>query len=91
MPAAPRLTDSSMKKYDSPMSVERLTVSLEADLAAAVRSAAEEDELNMSAWLADAARRRLAMRGLGDVIAEWEAQHGAFTPEEIDAARRRLS
>ncbi len=75
----------------SPMSVERLTVSLDPELAAAVRSAADEDALNMSAWLADAARRRLATRGLADVIADWEALHGAFTPAELTAAQQRLS
>ena len=73
-----------------PMPVERLTVSLDAELAAAVREAATEDELNMSAWLADAARRRLASRGLADVVADWEALHGAFTPEELEQARKRL-
>lgn len=74
-----------------PMPVERLTVSLDAELAAAVREAATEDALNMSAWLADAARRRLATRGLADVVAEWEALHGTFTSAELEQARKRLS
>ena len=73
-----------------PMPVERLTVSLDAELAAAVRAAATQDALNMSAWLADAAQRRLATRGLADVIAEWEALHGEFTSAELDQARKRL-
>ncbi|WP_419839693.1 hypothetical protein [Candidatus Poriferisodalis sp.] len=46
------------------MATERLTISLEAGLAAAVREAAEADEQSVSAWLADAARRRLVTRGL---------------------------
>ncbi len=74
-----------------PMSVERLTVSLDAELAAAIRNAADEDSLNTSAWLADAARRRLAARGLADVIADWEAVHGEFTSDELAAAKQRLS
>lgn len=73
------------------MSVERVTVSLESDLASAVREAADEDSLNVSAWFADAARRRLASRGLRDVIAAWEAEHGTFDEQELDAARSRLS
>ena len=44
------------------MAVERVTVSLDAELAAAVRDAAEADEQNVSAWLADAARHQLASR-----------------------------
>lgn len=73
------------------MAVERVTVSLDPELAAAIRDAADEDALNTSAWLADAARRRLATRGLSDVIGEWEAQHGQFTDAELEAARQQLN
>jgi hypothetical protein len=76
-----------MTKYDHVMAVERLTVSIESELAVAVREAAEADEQNVSAWLADAARRQLATRGLGDVVAAWEREHGAFSDEELAAAR----
>jgi len=79
-----------MKKYDDVMAVERMTISMEAELAAAVQSAVEADEQNMSTWLADAARRRLATRGLAAVVADWEAEHGAFTGDELAAARERL-
>lgn len=74
-------------KYDQPMTVERLTVSIESELAVAVRKAAEADEQNVSAWFADAARRQLAQRGLRDVVAAWEREHGAFSDEELSAAR----
>jgi hypothetical protein len=76
-----------MKKYDHAMAVERLTVSIESELALAVREAAEADEQNVSAWLADAARRQLASRGLSDVVAAWEREHGAFSDAELLAAR----
>lgn len=80
-----------MKKYDHIVTVERLTFSIETDLAAAVRAAAESDSQNISAWLAEAARRHLASRGLRDVIAEWESQYGEFSPDELAAARSRLT
>lgn len=79
-----------MKKYDQRVAVERLTVSLEAELAAAVRDAADADSQNVSSWLAEAARRQLAARGLRDVIRAWEAEHGAFTDDELAAARARI-
>lgn len=44
----------------------------------AARTAAEADDQNVSAWLAHAARRQLAARGLGEVIADRQAEHGAF-------------
>ena len=58
-----------MTKYERGVAVERLTVSIDSGLAAAVREAAVADEQNASAWLAEAARRRLANRGLRDVVA----------------------
>lgn len=79
-----------MTTYDRVMTVERLTVSIDSELAIAVREAAQADEQNVSAWLADAARRRLATRGLRDVVAAWEREHGAFTDEERAAARALL-
>ncbi len=72
------------------MSVERLTVSLESDLAEAVRDAANSESLNVSAWMAQAAQRELASRGLREVIADWETAHGAFTDLELAAARARM-
>jgi hypothetical protein len=76
-----------MTKYDHYMTVERLTVSIESELAMAVREAADADEQNVSAWLAAAARRQLANRGLRDVVAAWEREHGAFDDDELAAAR----
>ena len=78
-----------MTQYDSAVAVERMTVSMESDLAATVREAAVVEGQNLSAWLADAARHRLALRGLRDVVAEWEAEHGAFSDAELAAARAR--
>lgn len=79
-----------MKKYDSLMSVERLTVSLESELAEAVREAANAESLNVSAWMAQAAHRELSSRGLREVVAEWEAAHGSFSEKELAGARKKL-
>lgn len=66
-------------------------MSLESELAEAVREAAEADTQNLSAWMADAARRRLATRGLRDVIADWESANGPFSEDELAVARQRLA
>ena len=79
-----------MKKYDSSMSVKRMTVSIEANLAEAVRTAAETDDQNISTWLAEAARRQLSVRGLRDVVSAWEAEHGEFDETELALARERI-
>jgi len=67
-----------------------VTISLDSELAEAVREAADDDAQNVSAWLAAAARGRLATRGLRDVIAEWESAHGPFSEDELATARQQL-
>ena len=37
-----------------------------------------------------AARRELRLRDGLAAVAEWEAEHGALTEEELSAARRRV-
>ena len=76
-----------MTTDDFLLTVERLTVSIESEPAIAVREAADADEQHVSAWLADAARRQLVNRGLRDVVAAWELEHGAFSDDELAAAR----
>jgi len=66
------------------MTVARLAVSFDADLARAVRRAAGKEPT--SSWLADAARRKLRAEGLLRVVADWEDEHGRLTEPEVRAA-----
>jgi hypothetical protein len=68
------------------MQVTRLSVSFDADLARAVRRAAGKEPT--SAWLADAARRKLRAEGLMRVVREWESEHGPLLDSELMAADR---
>jgi len=69
------------------MTVARLAVSFDKELARAVRKAAGDEPT--SAWLADAARRKLRSLGLLQAIREWEKEHGALTEAELKAAGRK--
>jgi hypothetical protein len=69
------------------MTVARFAVSLDADLARAMRKAAKDEPI--SAWLADAARRKLRAEGLVRVVEEWEAEHGELSRAELKAATKR--
>ncbi len=44
----------------------------------------------LSAWLADAKSRELATERLGEVVSDWEAEHGKITGEELEAARAQF-
>ncbi|MCY3910980.1 MAG: hypothetical protein OXF99_05670 [bacterium] len=52
--------------------------------------AGESLSCELSAWLADAEGRELASERLGEVISDWEAEHGEITAEELEAARAQL-
>jgi hypothetical protein len=69
------------------MTVARFAISFDKELARLVRRSAASEPT--SAWLADAARRKLRAEGLLEVVRDWEADHGAFTLAELRAAERR--
>lgn len=72
----------------------RLTVTVDADLATAAAAAvADGRAASVSAWVNEAlatkaedARKLAAMR---EAVAAYEAEFGAFTPEEMAAGERR--
>jgi hypothetical protein len=70
------------------MTVARLAVSFDRKLASAVRRAAGNEPT--SAWLADAARRKLRAEGLLGVVQDWEKEHGKLSDVELKALNRKL-
>lgn len=68
----------------------KLAVTVDADVHAKVVEAAEAEGTSVSAWITAAARRALLVREGLAAVAEWEAEHGALTQQEIDAARSRI-
>ena len=68
------------------MTVSRFAISFDAELTRAVRRATGSTPL--SAWLADAARRKLRAEGLLQAVREWEDQHGELLEAELQAAAR---
>jgi hypothetical protein len=72
------------------MQVDRFSVTMETDLGAAVRDAAERAGMSVSGWLAQAAADRLRNDLLGVALDAWEAEDGPFGDEELDAAAAAL-
>jgi hypothetical protein len=68
----------------------KLAITVDADVHERVLDAAAAAGVSVSAWMTDAARRALLVRDGLAAVAEWEARHGAFTNEEMAAARDRL-
>jgi len=70
---------------------DRLTVTMDAELGRAVRDAAAREAVSVSRWLTEAAARQLRNDQLGVALDAWEAELGAPTEEELEAATRLLT
>jgi hypothetical protein len=68
----------------------KLAITIDPDVHENVLAAASRDGVSVSAWMTTAAREALRRRAGLAAIDEWEQQHGHFTPEEIEEARRSV-
>lgn len=73
------------------MATKKVTITLDEALVEALAGAAEEEGIPLSRLVAGAAERELRLRAGRAVIQEWQAENGAFTPEELAAARADLA
>ncbi|WP_232664187.1 hypothetical protein [Pseudonocardia sp. TRM90224] len=72
------------------MNAARITVTMDADLGAAVRAAAARAKTSVSGWLAEAAADHLRNELLGPALDACEQEYGAFTEAELNAAAALL-
>jgi len=72
------------------MPVDRFSVTMNPELGAAVREAAQRAGMSVSGWLAAAAAAKVRNALLGAALDAWDAEDGPLTDEELDAAREEL-
>ena len=72
------------------MKVDKMSISMDPELGARVRDAAERAGQPLSVWIADAVAGRLRSDALAVFISEYEEEHGAFTAAELAAVRREM-
>jgi hypothetical protein len=68
----------------------KLAITVDPDVHDQVLVAAKDEGLSVSAWMTNAARRALLVRSGLQGVAEWEADNGALSEEELAAARSRV-
>jgi hypothetical protein len=68
----------------------KIAITVDPEVHAQVIAAAEADAVSVSAWMTGAAREALRRREGLAAIAEWEAQHGQLSEQEMRNARRRV-
>lgn len=69
----------------------KLAITIDPDVHKGVVAAAATERVSVSAWMTNAAKRELLIRDGLAAVAEWEAEHGAFSADEMAAASRRIA
>jgi hypothetical protein len=67
---------------------KKRSISLPPDLDEQIAAAAEQAGMTYSAWLAATARKEFTLRAGLAAVADYEGEHGAFTPAELADADR---
>jgi hypothetical protein len=62
---------------------KKRSISLPPDLDDQIAAAAEQAGMTYSAWLAATARREFTLRAGLAAVADYEREHGPFTPAEL--------
>ena len=68
----------------------KLAITVDPDIHENILAAAASDGVSVSAWMTTAARQALQKRAGLAAVALWEKQHGQFTTEEMNEARRSV-
>ena len=68
----------------------KLAITVDPDIHENVRAAAAREGVSVSAWMTTAAREALKRRAGLAAVEQWEKQHGRFTSEEMNEARRSV-
>lgn len=78
-------------QYGECVATRKVTITLDDDLVEALAATARAAGVPLSRMIASAAEREMRRRiGLA-AVAEWEAEHGAFTPGEVAATRAEMA
>jgi post-segregation antitoxin (ccd killing protein) len=73
------------------MATRKVTITLDEDLADAMAAAARAAGMPLSRLIASAAEREMRRSIARTALAEWQEEHGAFTPAELAAARAEMA
>lgn len=68
------------------MSVRKLSVALDENVAISASRAAHTAGVSLSAWLSRAAEHELALERGRRAVSAWEREHGALTEDELQRA-----
>ena len=68
----------------------KLAITIDPEVHKGILAAAAREKVSVSAWMTAAAREALQRKAGLEAVEQWEEQHGRFTTEEMNEARRRV-
>jgi len=68
----------------------KLAITVDPDVHEHILASAARDGMSVSAWMTTAAREALQRRAGLAAVARWESQHGQFSTQEMNEARRNV-
>ena len=68
----------------------KLAITIDPEVHDKILAAAAREGVSVYAWMTSAAREALRRRAGLTAVADWEKQHGPFSAEEMDEARRSV-
>jgi hypothetical protein len=68
----------------------KIAITIDPDVHENILAAAAREGMSVSAWMTVAAREALQRRAGLAAVALWEKQHGRFSAEEMNEARRSV-
>jgi hypothetical protein len=77
-------------RYDDGMTVKKFTVSIPEELYEDLRREARAQRTTVSSWVADAVEHQLGLRAMDEGIAEYEAEHGLITEDELAETKAEI-
>ena len=72
------------------MALDRLSITVDAELGRAVREAAAAEGMSVSSWASEALAQRVRNHFLREALDAWEAEDGPITEEDRAEAKRIL-
>lgn len=84
------ITVEELTRYDDGMTVKKFTVSIPEELYEDLRREARAERTTVSSWVADAVEHQLGLRAMDEGIAEYEAEHGVLTEDELAEAKSEI-
>jgi hypothetical protein len=73
------------------MATRKITITMPEELVDQIKAYTDAEGTSVSAWISAAAAQQARFRATDEFLADWQREHGAFTPEELAEAEAKIA